>query len=463
MVSVGSPAKVAGIDHQKVINAVPAFAPSVTGNVKQPHADSGPDISVSGRLKSSTAAVLDAASRLTRPQTWSVTKATSSDESVVQAVSDQAKPGTYSVGVESMATAQTTASAIVSSISTVIGIGTLKIELGSWNASQTTFAMNPNWPKANVTMGPKDTTLERVRDKINAAGIGVIASVVSDATGSRLVLRSTTTGTDNGFKVEATPDAGTDEQAASALAAMGFDPSKVNGGGDLLVPAQDAKVSINGRELRSAQNLVEDDETGLSLRVKSIGHAPVNIHVESDTDAIRDDIHAFALTYNELSRQLSGTDDASDDDTAQAAHAIQSRVQQAFAGESDSASMSTQLRAVGVQMNPRGQLEIDADQLARALREQPQQVQRLFTAQQDSKEIEAGLARRLADIHLAESAGEADSPGVATTPAQEPAQTAAGALFRQKLLEQYTQADGGAEPEEGNAHDRELAMQASDA
>ena len=191
MLSVGSTAKVDGVDHQKVANAAPAFARPTATKARTQEAGQQTDISAAGRLKSTAAATLDAASRLAKAETWSATKAVSSDESVVQAVGDKARPGTYRVDVDAVAMAQATASATFSSVSTVIGIGTLKIELGSWNGSQTAFAVNPNWPKADVTFGPKDTSLERVRDKINAAGIGVIASVVSDATGSRLVLRST--------------------------------------------------------------------------------------------------------------------------------------------------------------------------------------------------------------------------------------------------------------------------------
>lgn len=461
MVPVGSSAKVDSVDLQKVVNAAPAF-PRPAAPAPKPHEpDSGPDISASGRLKSTTAAMLDVASRLTRAPTWSATRAVSSDESVVQAVSDQAKPGTYSVAVDALALAQTTASATFSSISTVIGIGTLKIELGGWNASQTTFAMNPNWPKASVTLGPKDTSLERVRDKINSAGIGVIASVVTDATGSRLVLRSTATGKDNGFKIEAQADAGSTPQDANALAAMGFDPGKVQGA-EMIVPAQDAKVRIEGRALQSSQNLIEDKASGLSLRVKSLSKQPVDIRVEPDTDAVRDDIQSFAITFNELHRQLGEPGANPGDDTRQAARTIQARVQQAFQAADAKDTMAARLRNAGIRMNEEGRLEIDPLRLERALKRQPQQVQALFTQEADNDPQRSGLARRLADIYLSETQAPS-APGVGALPAaEEPGQTAAGAIFRQKLLEQYSRAEpaDGSEPARA---ERDLQLQAHDA
>jgi flagellar hook-associated protein 2 len=412
--------------------------------------------------------MLDVAAKLTQRQTWSATKATSSDDSVVQAISDQARPGTYKVEVDSVAAAQATASATFSSISTVIGIGTLKIELGNWNASQTAFATNPNWPKASVTFGPKDNSLERVRDKINSAGVGVIASVVSDATGSRLVLRSTSSGADNGFKAEAEPGQGSDPQAAAALAAMGFDPSQVRGGGsELLQPAQDARVKIDGRELKAGQNLVEDEKTGLGLRVKSASQTPVDIRVEPDTEAMQDGIQAFAVTYNEMSKQLAAFEDAPADDATQAARDIQSRVQKAFdanqVNDTGEVSSAERLRDIGVRMDKDGRLEVASDKLAAALKERPEEVERLFAATAEGQGSITGLAQRLADVRLAEPPAPPSATSTSASTAPAAASPAAGALFRQKLLlEQYAPPEAS-ESSALDRQDTELVFQANEA
>ena len=460
---VGSTAKVDGIDPQKVVQALPSFQRQNTGGARsaEPEQQLRTDISASGRLKSMAAATLDAAQRLTKDQTWSATKAQSSDERVVQAVSDHAKPGTYSVAVDSVAMAQATATATFSSLSTVVGIGTLKIELGSWNASQSTFSTNPNWPKANVTFGPKDNSLERVRDKINAAGIGVIASVVSDATGSRLVLRSTSTGEANGFKVEAEAGEGMDADTASTLSAMGFDPSRVQGGAEQVQPARDAKLRVDGRELTSSQNLVDDEASGLSLRVKSASEKPVEIRVEPDADGIRHDIQAFALTHNELSRQLAQSPE-SDDETTKVARELTSRVREAFSAP-EAGDGSPSLRGIGLRMDEAGELSVDTDRLTQAIASRPDQVRRLFTGGESGKE---GLAARLADIRLPEpQAATAPAAAPADTPAgprpDDGARTAAGTLFRQKLLEQYAPAND--EDGEKNRAGAELLIQANEA
>lgn len=437
-----------------------AFArpqPNATTSPTSPESDA--HISSVGKLRSATSAVLDAASRLGKAQTWSATTATSDKPEVVQAVGDKAAVGDYSVSVDALATAQATASATFSSLATVVGLGTLNIELGAWNTSMSTFATNPNWPKASVTLGPKDNSLERIRDKINAAGVGVIAMVVSDATGSRLVLRSTSTGANNAFKATAEPDAKADEQAAQTLAAMGFDPSKVDGGNATQVqPAQDAQIKIDGRQVQSSQNLIEDKVSGLSLHLNGVSEDEVKIQVRPDAASMSEDIHAFASAYNDMSNQLATTDPQSADSSVQTARDIQQRVRTAFQPDASPAALTNQLKDIGVQMNARGQLDIDDAKLDAALAQGPRQIEPLFAREAGADHPSAGLAKRLQDVTLQGDTASADAATVASQPpATEPPANAAGALFRQKLLEQY------AHPSDmhGDVHDEEMAMPAN--
>lgn len=487
MASVGSTAKVESIDLHAVVGAVPSFArpaPHATPHLQAPEQDT--QISAAGKLKSATSAVLDAAARLARAQTWSATKATSSDPSALEVSAQRAQSGSHTVVVDALAQAQTTASATFSSLSTVIGLGTLNIELGSWNASQTAFATNPNWPKASVTLGPKDTSLERIRDKINAAGIGVIASVVSDATGSRLVLRSTATGASNGFKVSAEPDAGQSNAAAQSLAALGFDPSRIKGGEGMSLQqaAQDAQVRIDERSLSAPQNLIEDPVTELSLGLKAAGPTPVSVQIEPDPQAIAKDVTSLAQAYNDMASQLSSDEAQADGPTAQAARDIQRSMTAAFSPDTGSAAapLASGLNAVGVQLDAQGRLQVDEARLMQALSRAPDQVAPLFASIDASRPSQPGLAGQLlatqaaqapeANTPDADAASPGEPPASATPASATPAsatpangsQTTAGALYRQKLLEQYAPVRDAANEASGTPrHEDDLAMLANDA
>ena len=76
----------------------------------------------------------------------------------------------------------------------------------------------------DVSVGPPAESLAQLRDKINAANAGITASVLTDASGARLVLRSSATGEANGFRI------GVDRQRRQqldglGLSALAFDPS----------------------------------------------------------------------------------------------------------------------------------------------------------------------------------------------------------------------------------------------
>ena len=103
-------------------------------------------------------------------------------------------PTAIDVQVDQLASAQTTIAAMYSPMGTTIGLGTLNIEVGNWNSSFSSFTTNPNWPKARVMTGPGDPTIERLRDKINGAGMG--SSPTSSATppALTLILKASATG-----------------------------------------------------------------------------------------------------------------------------------------------------------------------------------------------------------------------------------------------------------------------------
>lgn len=438
MATVGSTSRVDGVDLQLMVNAS-AFARPQAGASTTRANDAEPEtrISSAGKLRSATSAVLDAAAQLNNSQTWQATKATSDNEALVQAVSDKAAPGSYAIQVDAVATAQTTTSANFSSLSTVVGIGTLDLQLGTWNSSTSTFATNPNWPKASVTFGPKDTSLEHIRDKINAAGVGVIATVVSDATGSRLVLRSTSTGSANGFKVEAEPLDKGDDKAAQTLAAMGFNPAQVSGGEAITQNAQDAKVKIDGRDVQSAQNLIDDEPTGLTLRLNGQESGSATIHVSTDTQAMAKDIQSFAHAYNNMVSQLDQADASSSDSSVQEAKAIQQSMREAFSSPLGGASSGAKFNAIGMHLGQDGRLSVDEASLNQALEQDPGKVEQLFDAR-GAKDPSSGLAARL--LALPTGQDDATTPSAsqdAASSQQTDAPSAAGTLYKQRLLEQY--------------------------
>ena len=166
------------------------------------------EISAVGQIQSLTSTMADKARALSSPSLWTQTTSSTADPTVVTADTSggTAAPGDYSVSVQQMAQGQTVTSSVAAG--TGLTAGTLTIQLGSYTSDglappTTTFANAASGP-VNIAIGAGDTSLSAIRDKINAANAGVSASIITDANGSRLSLRSTITGASNGFKITAT-------------------------------------------------------------------------------------------------------------------------------------------------------------------------------------------------------------------------------------------------------------------
>jgi len=241
-------------------------------------------LSDQGLSQSAQSSLIESARKLLAPETWARNHATSSHPDVLTAVSQEATPGTHTISVNSLATAQESVSGPVISAEEQLSINTVQIQVGTWSANPPAFTSNPIWPRSSLVVGPGDTSLNDVRDKINQSGMGVVATVISGGSGSRLILKARDTGESNGFKVS------TDGDPSLMPVEQTF--------------ASDATGTINGRAVRSSQNLIEDAPSGLTLKFNQVSDEPVTVSVGLDAQGIAKAISDFAYASNSV-RELS--------------------------------------------------------------------------------------------------------------------------------------------------------------
>lgn len=381
-------------------------------------ASSGADVdtrlSADGQLQSTLADLQDALHKLASPQTWQATRARSSDPDAVSAVSDAgARPGQYAVKVTQLAQGQVSS---FSSLSTPVALAVMHVESGKWDAAQSTFATNPNWPKASITFGPKDTSMEEVRDRINAAGVGVLATVVSDATGTRLILRSTGTGAMQGFRTTAESSSG-----ARASEQMPMDDTDVqalaSGWGSVRLeqPARDAQIEVDGQSVNSADGTAFHAQTGLYLRANQVTGHPVTVTVETDLRTVQDGVRDLAVTFNALRDQLEGPEAENlSRERTDKAHALLDVVAKAVTGVNGGPVQG--LSEFGISLNASGRMTLDKNTLAHSLSQHPDRLQALL-------KIDGLGARQRQDVK------SPDAPVEATA--------SSSTLARQRWLSQY--------------------------
>lgn len=255
------------------------------------------ELSTYGKVQSALSTLRDAASKLTRPDTWGGTLATSSDSSAVSAtVGTGATVGNVSVQVNQLATAQTLASTTYASATTALTAGTLTIQLGTHGTDidgNPSFSAKSGSTAVNIDVVDGDT-LSTLRDRINAASAGVTASIVNDSTGARLVLRSTDTGESNGFVAS----------GSGGVSNLSYDP--VNGVAAMVqtLPAANARAILNGIDISSESNTLKSAIDGLNITLLKTTTFPPVISVGQDKDAIKKAIAEFTAAYNAVNALL---------------------------------------------------------------------------------------------------------------------------------------------------------------
>ena len=194
----------------------------------------------------------------------------------------------YNVEIANIAVAQTLASAggIFTSTDAAVGLGTLSINDGSQTAS--------------ITIDASNNSLSGLRDAINASDANVNASIINDGAGYRLVLQATKTGLANAITVTATSDSDGNLTDANNLSRF------VSSNLTETIAAADAAFSINGLDISSSLNTVDNAIEGVTLTLKAatdVGEVAL-VSINDNTAGIVGAINTFKDGYNDLIKAI---------------------------------------------------------------------------------------------------------------------------------------------------------------
>ncbi|MEO5696567.1 MAG: flagellar filament capping protein FliD, partial [Burkholderiaceae bacterium] len=343
--------------------------------------------------------------QLQKADAYAVTSAVSSDPTAVGATSTtRAVPGTYAVAVTSLSSTQSTVSASgqFATGADVVGTGSITLSLGTWSAGQTTFTAKPGTSDVVIPIGASENTLAGIRDKINAANAGVSATIVTDASGSRLALQSSATGSANGFRVRATDDDGNNTDALG-LSRLAFDPPAATAGLTLTQSAANTLASINGIAVETTGNTLADVVDGITFNLSKVTAAPVTVAVTRNTDSVKTLVTGFVASYNALSSFLSTATqyDAASKKAAllqgdATTTGLQNQLRTMVGRPGDAASPFGSLSDVGLEFQKDGRLKINDVKLAAALTKMPELITAMTKVDLASPSNN-GYARKIAD------------------------------------------------------------------
>ena len=319
-------------------------------------------ISEFGRLQSSMDALSAAADALTEAKTWGAATGVSSDDTAVGIkAASGALMGNYAVKVNQLASPQTIVSGALDDKNSVIGGGSLTIQFA---ADEDGVVPDPF--TIDIEAG---ATLEEVSAAINAGNHGIGASLVTDAGGTRIMLRSSESGEAQAFQVTATAD-GTG--VGASLADLSYTPGQAGGTMQATQTASNAKFELNGLALESASNEPEGVLENISLTLRKVTASPVDLEVQTDSESIREKLDTFITAYNATNSLI--REQTSYNAETQTAGALQgnrmaimaqSRLREIVSGtlsgaEGEDAPALSRLHDIGIDIAQDGSLSLDA-------------------------------------------------------------------------------------------------------
>jgi len=268
------------------------------------------------------------------------------------------------------------------------GTGSLTLTFGAatvdGNGAMTGFTAGAAAAVA-ITIDSSHNTLAGVAQAINAANAGVTASIMTDSSGARLVVKGAT-GASQAFTLE-----GAGGTLADLDVGVGETGSTVN------TKAQDAIVALDGvqttRPTNSIYGLIEGVKVDL---VSASPGTKVNIGAKAPTDAIKQTVTNFVETYNQVLKVVKAAVDPAtgplrgDAAAKELLRALKSITMSQLIDNPAEGVPST-LSGIGVATQRDGTLSLDNSRLSSVLTNYPSQIESMFAAS-------AGLTRVMSAI-----------------------------------------------------------------
>ena len=351
-----------GIDFNQILEAVMRYESLPLLAMKADQAKVQNKDSAFVSLAGIISALQTPVSSLANSTAFSTLKATSSDPATATVTTGSgATVGRYDVTITQLAKAQVTKSTngYAASTDIVATGGTISFTIDGTTTEDIVITA--------------DTTLTDLADQINEQGSGVKASVVNDGTNYKLVLMSRETGKTNGFTINNNL---TNSGGAAVAFAVGQSPTSGNAQN-----AQNALLKVNGIDIESAANTVEDAIAGVTMTLVKTG--TVSINVETDYSSIKDTLKTIVSEYNKL-RQFYSQQAKGPLGGDPVLREVLNDIKTVLLSPNSNSGEYKYLAEIGLELTSSGDLKLDEAKLDAALTSNSDDIQKLFEGENGS-------------------------------------------------------------------------------
>lgn len=347
----------AGLDLNSVLTKLMDVERQPLTVLKSRISETNTKLSKLGSLKSKLSDLQAAANTLYLPSKLSALSASSSDTTIATATAAfNASAGSYALVVSQLAAAQKSFSNAFNGSAT-FGQGKLTVTI--------------NGTGHDIDLTDQATySLQDVRSKINAANIGVTATIISGASGDRLVLTGSTTGATGAFSLSVTNS----NQNGATNDLVDLATFDIATPGLARATAQDATLSVDGVAITSSSNTLTTAVAGVTISLQKAGSSTLT--VKTDNDRIVSAAQAFVDAFNAVTGMIkvesafnTTTKTASPfngDASVRNIQSVLSSTRTTVPAELSTASYKT-LSEIGISIQQDGSLKLDASKLLNAI------------------------------------------------------------------------------------------------
>ena len=384
----------ANLDVNGIVGQLMSIEQRPVAVLNKKEADYQAKISAYGGISGALSSFQTTVQSLSKLDKFQTVKATSSDpDALTSSATDKAASGTHSLAISSLAQAQKLAAVGQVSDTANLGAGVpskITFDFGSI-AGGTFDQASGKYKDANffsngqgiktITIDSSNNTLQCIRDAINAAKIGINASIVNDGSDTpyTLSLSPENLGVSNSLKISVEGD-----KALTAL--LAHDPANTQNLTQNLT-AKNAAFTVDGVTVSKASNTVTDVIPGVTLTLKNTTDEPVSLSIAHDTAVVTNSVKEFVKTFNDLNKTLQDLT-AYNPTTKQGAvlqgdstvRLLQSQMRSILNTPiGNTGGGLTNLTQVGITIQKDGTMALETSKLSAAIEKAPFDVASLFT------------------------------------------------------------------------------------
>lgn len=316
MATISSVGIGSGLDVKSIVTQLVALEKQPLKSLQVKATNFQSQVSAFAQIQSEFSALSDVAKRISAAGAWSARTASSSNTAAatISATSTTAATS-FRLDVDVLAQAQSVSSAPLTT-GQPVGSGTLTLQLGTWSGSGASFTPAATG-SVDVVISDADTVAD-IATKINAAGAGVMATVLFDGEKNILMLDSKGTGEAAGFQMKVTKAVNDFSGNEVGLSRLAFDPAAGAFGmaqaGLPVQYGQNAQARINGLSVTSATNTLENNIPGVTIKLLATTttgfgtpgetRSSATMRISEDVTLAVKNVSDFVTAYNTLNKTL---------------------------------------------------------------------------------------------------------------------------------------------------------------